>query len=374
MPKKIRPGVKKPKSVLSFYPGPSKVWEKVPQYTIKAYRKGILSCNHRSPEFEQLYRDTVAMLQKRLHIPQDYTILFTSSATECWEIIAQSLVSEKSLHVYNGAFGAKWLEYTQKLHPAAAGHAFGLEEEPDPVSLPVTPDTGLLAITHNETSNGTCWSRKALKSLRAAWPDKLIAVDATSSMGGVRLPFEQADVWYASVQKCFGLPAGMAVLVLSPKAVERARAINEQQHYNSLPYLLDHAANHQPGHTPNVLGIWLLLHSLRDGRAIGATERILQRQRRDWEAFLSGLEGFEPLIADTKVASDTVIPIKGEPDRITALIAAAKAAGFLLGKGYGDWKGKTFRIANFPQHTKSDMLRLQDFMQHWVESQKKDVS
>ena len=369
MAKKVRPGAKKPKTQLSFYPGPSKVWEKVPQYTIKAYRKGILSVNHRSPEFEALYQDTVAILRKRLQLPADYTVLFTSSATECWEIIAQSLVSESSLHVYNGAFGKKWLEYTQKLRPGATGHAFGLEEEVQPEQLEALAAKELIAITHNETSNGTCWSRKGLKALRAAFPDPIIAVDATSSMAGVRLPWEQADVWFSSIQKCFGLPAGMALLVLSPKAKERARAIGENGHYNSLPYLLDHADNHQPGHTPNVLAIWLLLHSLKDRKAMGATERILQSQRKGWEQFFAKMNGFETLIKNPRVASDTVIPVKGEPERVKQLIADAKAAGFLLGKGYGDWKESTFRIANFPQHTKADCQRLQDFLSTWQESQ-----
>jgi phosphoserine aminotransferase len=53
-------------------------------------------------------------------------------------------------------------------------------------------------------------------------PDALIAVDATSSMAGVELDWQSADIWFASVQKCFGLPAGMAVMVCSPRALQYA--------------------------------------------------------------------------------------------------------------------------------------------------------
>ena len=90
---------------ISFYPGPSKVYEKVPKYVMDAYQKGILSINHRSPEFEALFQKTTQLLKKKLQIPEEFNIYFTSSATECWEIIAQSFTQKHSFHLYNGAFG-----------------------------------------------------------------------------------------------------------------------------------------------------------------------------------------------------------------------------------------------------------------------------
>ena len=62
---------------------------------------------------------TITLLKEKLDIPKDYTIFFTSSATECWEILAQSLIVTRSFHIYNGAFGEKWYDYTLRLKPAA---------------------------------------------------------------------------------------------------------------------------------------------------------------------------------------------------------------------------------------------------------------
>jgi phosphoserine aminotransferase len=91
--------------MISFYPGPSRVYDEIPKYVKEAHRKGVLSINHRSEEFMNLYEETVILLKSKLTIPDSYKIFFTSSATECWEIIAQSFIITDSLHIFNGAFG-----------------------------------------------------------------------------------------------------------------------------------------------------------------------------------------------------------------------------------------------------------------------------
>ena len=74
--------------MISFYPGPSRVYDEIPRYVKEAHQRGILSLNHRSPEFEELSKKTIALLREKLNIPRTYTVLFASSATECWEMIA----------------------------------------------------------------------------------------------------------------------------------------------------------------------------------------------------------------------------------------------------------------------------------------------
>src|SRR5947208_3271892 len=103
--------------MISFYPGPSRVYDEIPRWVNDAARKGILSMSHRSPEFMSLSRKTVALIKRKLGVPDSYFVYFTSSATECWEVIAQSLITYKSIHISNGAFGEKWFDYTHKLRP-----------------------------------------------------------------------------------------------------------------------------------------------------------------------------------------------------------------------------------------------------------------
>jgi phosphoserine aminotransferase len=115
--------------MISFYPGPSRVHDKIPKYVKDACEKGLLSLNHRSDEFMGLCEITVSLLKEKLNIPETYTILFTSSATECWEILAQSLIKKESLHIYNGGFGEKWYDYTKRLRPGAKALHFDCEQE-----------------------------------------------------------------------------------------------------------------------------------------------------------------------------------------------------------------------------------------------------
>ncbi|MEJ0056258.1 MAG: aminotransferase class V-fold PLP-dependent enzyme [Bacteroidota bacterium] len=182
--------------MISFYPGPSRVHDELSEWTKSAHKKGILSMNHRSPEFIALSEKTIMLLRKKLSVPEKYTVLFASSATECWEIIAQSLIKKKSIHVHNGAFGEKWFDYTSKLKPGAQSVSFNIEKELRPKEL-IFGDGEIICLTQNETSNGTQVSNKIIAAIKKNNPGHLIAVDATSSMAGIVLDFASADLWFA---------------------------------------------------------------------------------------------------------------------------------------------------------------------------------
>jgi phosphoserine aminotransferase len=123
----------------TFNPGPSAVYPAVRQYLTDAFDEGWLSAPHRSEKATSLVRQTVADLKTKLNVPQDYTVLFTGSATECWEILAQSLTPRRSFHLYNGDFGHKWLKYAQALRPESTGLPFDINEMPDVAALPFRP-------------------------------------------------------------------------------------------------------------------------------------------------------------------------------------------------------------------------------------------
>ena len=68
--------------MITFAAGPSKVYDSLPTYLQEAYQEGILSANHRSGAFMQLYQETESLMRQKLHMPEDYKLIFTSSATE----------------------------------------------------------------------------------------------------------------------------------------------------------------------------------------------------------------------------------------------------------------------------------------------------
>ncbi|WP_258103718.1 aminotransferase class V-fold PLP-dependent enzyme [Marinoscillum sp. MHG1-6] len=341
----------------NFYPGPSRVYSNVPEYIYEAYMQGVMSMNHRSPECMELVSETKMILREKLRIPAAYEIAFTSSATENWEIIAQSLTEKGSFHFYNGAFGQKWFGYADKI-TKAKGVKFDINDE-----LPqeeVGEEFDVIALTHNETSTGTKVSAARMAQLRSDYPEHIITVDVTSSLGGERIDFDLADYWYASVQKCLGLPAGLGLMILSPAAMEKAYVLSEKGHYNSLVNILENTRHNQTQYTPNVLGIYLLNRTQRISKGIDAINKKLQQRITSYHALVNDLEGIEFLISNEKVRSQTVLTLKC--DDPAALRAEAKDHEIILGAGYGDLKPHTFRIANFPAIKGREIDKLMTFL------------
>jgi len=346
--------------MISFYPGPSRIHDEIGEYARDAAASGILSANHRSPEFVSLSKETIHQLRLKLGIPDEYTIFFTSSATECWEIIAQSLVRDKSTHLWNGAFGQKWYDYTSRIRNAESW-SFDVEQPTETV-VPVNLLGDVLCLTQNETSNGTQVSDSTLASIRQAHPEPLIAVDATSSLGGIVLTFSNADIWFGSVQKCFGLPAGLGMMICSPRAIARALEINETAHYNSVTFMKQMMDKWQTSYTPNVMGIYLLMRVLKDSKNIKKVDQKIRGRYEKWMDFLEASGNIRHLVQNESVHSHTVIPIKAEPALVKRIKEKAKANGLLLGEGYGQWKESTFRVANFPALKKDEIRQLMRFL------------
>lgn len=351
--------------MISFYPGPSRIYEQIPAYVKDACKKGILSINHRSLEFVQMSEKTIGLLKKKLNIPEDYMIYYTSSATECWEIIAQSLVTKKSYHIFNGSFGQKWHNYTKCICSGARDYAFDKEEVLNPKKYRFGAGGGVICITQNETSNGTQVSNTIIRQLKENNPNHLVAVDATSSMAGIELDFKAADIWFASVQKCFGLPAGLGIMACSPQALKEVKRINEKDHYNSLTFMTEMMGRWQTPFTPNVLNIYLLMRVMEDAEPIAAVHKKIMKRYKGWIAFLETTESLCHLIKNKVVHSNTVIPMAGSPEFISRVKAQAAKNGFLLGEGYGALKPFTFRIANFPALKKREIQKLQAFLKSY---------
>lgn len=346
--------------MISFYPGPSRTYDEIPKYVKDAHRKGIVSISHRSEEFMEICQKTVELLKEKLNVPNNYTVFFASSATECWEIIAQSLITKTSSHYYNGSFGEKWYEYTKRLVPGATGIPFEKEKR-----LIVAPTSKFICLTQNETSNGTELSASLLRSIRKNNPDSIIAIDATSSMAGVELPIKTADVWFASVQKCFGLPAGLAIMICSTKAIDRMKSINEKNHYNSLVFMNEMMARWQTPYTPNVLGIYLLMRVLKKVKPIRQVDKKITTRATEWVEFFKQSQNLKLYIRNAAVRSRTVLTISCDPDLISVIKKTAKGKGILLGDGYGALKKDTFRIANFPAIKQKEIKTLKQLLRHF---------
>ncbi|MCU0338245.1 MAG: aminotransferase class V-fold PLP-dependent enzyme [Spirosomaceae bacterium] len=358
--------------MISFYPGPSKVYPQVEAYLQEAFRSGILSMNHRSQGFMDVLSETLRLMRLKLHIPADYSIYLVSSATEAWEIVAQSLTAQHSAHHYNGAFGKKWFSYTSHIVPQTSGSLFPVnqtitthlleqDDETTTFNQQRLRDYEVLCLTQNETSNGTQISQNELAKIRTL-TDALVAIDVTSSLGGVVLDWSLGDVWFASVQKCLGLPAGMGVMICSPKALQKARVVNDILRYNSLLFIHENFEKHQTHYTPNALAVYLLMRVMEQVESIEKIAVSVKQRAKSWYEFIEQETDWQALVENFDTRSNTVIAVKGEPEAIASVKKAALAAGITLGNGYGEWRNNTFRIANFPAINEEEIFQLKTFL------------
>lgn len=311
-------------------------------YLQDAMNEGILSQNHRSAAFMEMLAACISVFKQKQNIPDSYEVYFTSSATECWEIISQSLVKNHSHHIYNGAFGEKWLEYASRLGKITSTTKFDLQKI---LENNFTSDADVWCFTQNETSNATQIENSFFGKLHT---DALIAVDVTSSMGGIELDWQSGDIWLASVQKCLGLPAGMGIMICSPKAIKRAEEIGDYKHYNSLLFIRDNFKKYQTHYTPNILGIYLLMRVMQQVPDIQTINAHIKKRAKNFYTFVNQETNLDLLITTHEARSETVIAIQGSIDEISVLKQKAKENNIILGNGYGAWKDTTFRIANFP--------------------------
>lgn len=351
--------------MITFAPGPSKVYDKVSTYLQDAFDSGILSANHRSGVFMHLYQETEQLMREKLHMPEEYRLLFTSSATENWEIISQSIVESASYHIYSGSFGGKWIKFAKHILPLSSGLKIEANEEIDVENLEIPEEYDLIALTQNETANASQVPMSVIEAIKEKYPEKMIAVDTTSSMAGIAFDFSLADIWYASVQKCFGLPAGLGVLILSPKAVEKTERKGESGRYNSLNFMLENARGYQTHYTPNVLGIYLLNRVLNDLEEIQHIDTNLRERMKKLENCIAQTTSLRMLVDNSETRSTTVLAVTGKEEVISKVKKEAEKAGFQLGSGYGPLKPTSFRIANFPAITNAEMDSLMEFLKKY---------
>lgn len=342
--------------MLNFYPGPSKLHVHVERHVQEAIACGILSMNHRSAEFMDLYKQVQEGFETYYDLPKGYRVYFTSSATECWTILAQSFSNRSFLHIYNGSFGKKWMAVSKQLNMEHESLVFDVHDALDLSSIEESASPEIVCTTLVETSNGTYLSKDDQANVRETFPDALVAVDATSGMGGMSIKWEHGDIWFASVQKCFGLPSGLGILVLSPQAQHTIEHSSKDLYYNSLKQLIKNGDVYQTICTPNILGIYLLAQRLKEIKQHDFVE-LSKRMNSLYNHFVNH-PSLQPLVLDKQIVSPTVLTLKGDEEYIIQLKKSLKAQHIIIGNGYGIWKNNTLRIANFPAHTDADFESL----------------
>jgi predicted phosphoserine aminotransferase len=286
----------------------------------------------------------------------EQTVLITaSSGTGLWEAAARNLVNKKVLTCVNGAFAERFSDVAEMNGKA-------IEVLSAPWGQPILPEavverlaTGefdAVSIVHNETSTGvTSPIREIAQAIRALpnGQDIMILVDSVSGLAGARIEMDawDLDMVLASSQKAFALPPGLAFCAVSDRAMAKAKTVPARGYYFDFISLAKSMAKNQTPATPAVSLLFALDRQLDDMLAEGMEQRFTRHlAMRDRTLDWARGQGFEIFAADG-YESPTVTCISNNREiDISAFNKFLRTKGMVISNGYGDLKGKTFRIAH----------------------------
>ena len=350
-----------------FIPGPvhglPEVLEQLSRYTL----------GHRGKEYVQLHSETVDMLKKVLFTEQNI-FLSSSSGSGGWETAARNLIAddEKVLCCMCGAFSDKWADVFQANNKQVdeLKVEWGQAVTADMIDAKLSQGNyAAISLAYNETSTGVTNPLEDIcKMMKEKHPDVLILVDSVSAMVGLPIKFDEwgIDMTFASVQKAFAIPPGLAIFVVSDRAMEKSKSVKNRGYYFDLQVFAKSAQKSQTPTTPAVPHIMAVHYQctrlLKEGMEnVWARHKAMADYVRSWAK-----KNFD-IYAPEEFASNTLTTVKNNKGICVAELIKAiqEKHNVAFGNGYGNLKEETFRIAHMGDITLDDLKELLG----WIEAE-----
>ncbi|PPD30381.1 MAG: serine--glyoxylate aminotransferase [Methylomonas sp.] len=315
--------------------------------------------DHRSPIFPKLLSPILEDLKKVFRTETGQCFTFPATGTAGWEVALTNCLNQgdKVLIYRFGQFGHLWAEAARKLgfevemHQVEWGKGIPL----DHLEARLKEDSGheikAVLATHNETSTGVTSSIPGVrKALDTANHPALLFVDGVSSIASIDFRMDEwgVDAGISGSQKGFMLPAGLAILCFSQKALTATETSTFPRSFFSLK---DMAASNKDGYTPYTPST-PMLHGLRKALDLileEGMENIYARHHRLGEGVRRAVTAWGlQTCAQTGWASDTVtaVVVPADKDARHVISTAYSKYNMSLGAGLTELAGKVFRIGH----------------------------
>jgi len=328
--------------------------------------------NHRGPEFKELLYSVTDRLKQVFNTTNDLYIL-TSSGTGALEAALINTLSpgDKVLATVTGAFGKRFADMAE----AVGCLVTRLEFEPGTVvdpkcmreALNEDPEIKAVMTVHNETSTGTTNDLESISAIAKGEFDKLLIVDAISSLGCIPLPVDRwgCDVVATASQKGFLVPPGLAFISFSSTAWAAWEKSTSRRYYFDLGSAQQFLEKGQTCFTPNIpaffaldIALDMLLNSGLD-KVYEWHQHIAELTRKNVTQL--GLSLF-PLERDS---SNTVTAVKIPEgiDGVELIETLRTEHKVVLADGPGSLEGKIFRIGHMGAVTEKEIFEMFDALQ-----------
>ena len=329
--------------------------------------------NHRGPEFGQIVLDVTGKM-KKIFMTEARMYILTASGTGALEAAVVNTLSpgDKVLAVSVGYFGDRFTEMTQAYGADVKKLAFewgtAADSEAIRSALKEDPEIRAVLVTHNETSTGITNDVESIANVVKGEFNKLLLVDAISSIGCVPLPTDKwrCDIVCTASQKGLMVPPGLAFISVSDDAWEASQQAMMPRFYFDLAAAQRYLE--RGGQTP-----WTPAVSLFYGLDVAldmllgeGMEKVFSRHVRTAEMTRQGVKalGLELLARESEVSNTVTavrIPEGVDGGKLSSLMRTEHSV--VLAGGQGQLQGKIFRIGHMGRVSEEDIQEVLDALE-----------
>ena len=328
--------------------------------------------SHVAPSFIELFGRTLENMRKVFLCPSGQPVVMAGSGSFAMDMAAANLIEpgDKVLVISTGYFGDRFAAITERygaqvtLLRASVGDIVPLDQ----IDKALKGDHfKLVTVTHVDTSTGVVAPVKDIAGLAGRY-GALSVADGVCATAGEECRQEEwgLDVYFTASQKAIGVPPGLALLMVSPRALEafKVRKTPVASYYadftNWLPVMQAYEQR-KPAYygTPAVNLIYALDESIHQIIAEGMDARF-RRHRISGQAFKAGLAalGLKEVPVRPEVSAST-LSAAYYPHGVDGaqFLGRVKANGVVLAAGLlPDIKAQYFRVGHMGAVTAGDIL------------------
>ncbi|MEG0829643.1 MAG: aminotransferase class V-fold PLP-dependent enzyme [Anaerovoracaceae bacterium] len=334
-----------------FSPGPIMVKDNV--------REALMHYDicHRGAEFEELFADTTAKINKLFKADDSYrSVIISGSGTSSNETVLSSIFKdgEAVLLVRNGEFGERLLEILNKYKVPVVDVAFPWGDYPDVVQIEQAivenPNIKTVAMVCHETCTGMINPVKEVGQL-CKTHNKWYFVDSVSAAAGEYIDVVDFNITFTTSVggKCLGAFPGSAYVCGKISAFEELTPemgknvyLNLAKHYNKAK-----SCNQTPN-TPNVNLFWALNRALTNVLEMGLENQI-QRYKECAGILRKGMKdlGINLLLKEDEMSNTVTSAFLPKGKNLDAFLKAMEEKGYVVYSGKGKYlEMGMFQVAN----------------------------
>ena len=253
---------------------------------------GAPTTSHVAPNFVESFGNCIELMRKVWLTSTGQPFVVAGTGTFAMDMAAANLIepNDNVLVISTGYFGDRFAEISKRyganvtILASEVGNIVALEDIEKALS---SKKYKLITITHVDTSTGVLVNPKPIAKLAKKY-NVLSILDGVCSVAGEEIQQEEwgIDVVLTASQKAIGVPPGLALLVVSQKAMEifknrKTPVGNYYADFNNWLPIMQAYENRQPSYfgTPPVNLIAALEVSLEQIFAEGMEQRFLRHQK-----------------------------------------------------------------------------------------------